>query len=120
MNSSAASNTLRKRSRPSMTQRARTSSWPLSRDDGMRVGDILYFAPGIRFRDVDVNGARLPDQYRQRIVGFYVEPAEGCAASRQAFASGVLLVSCIDALARVRFSERSVGDRIKRFAREEL
>jgi hypothetical protein len=86
----------------------------------MRVGDILYFAPGIRFRDVDVKGPRLPDQYRQRIVGLYVEPAEACATNGQSFASGVLLVSCIDALARVRFSEPKVGDRIRRFAREEL
>jgi hypothetical protein len=86
----------------------------------MRVGDILYFAPGIRFRDVDVKGALLPDQYRARMMGLYVEPAEACAGNGQAFASGVLLVSCIDALARVRFSEPKVGDRIKRFAREEL
>jgi hypothetical protein len=86
----------------------------------MRVGDILYFAPGVRFRDVDVKGAGLPDQYRERMMGLYVEPAEACAGRGQAFASGVLLVSCIDALARARFSDPKVGDRIKRFAREEL
>jgi hypothetical protein len=52
--------------------------------------------------------------------GFYVEPAEACADRGQAFASGVMLVSCIDALARVQFSDPKVGDRIKRFAREQL
>ena len=86
----------------------------------MKIGDILYFAPGIRFRDVDVRGAQLPDQYRRRIIGFYVEPAEAAAAANHAFASGVLLVSCIDALARVRFNDPKVGNRFKRFAREEL
>ena len=86
----------------------------------MRVGDILYFAPGIRFRDVDMKGTGLADQYRDRIIGLYVEPAEACAARGQAFAAGVLLVSCVDARARVRFSDPRVGDRIKRFARTEL
>src|SRR5947209_7718539 len=86
----------------------------------MRVGDILYFAPGIRFGQVDLKSPGLPDQYRQRMNGFYVEPAEGCAAHGHAFAAGVLLVSCIDALARARFNNPNVGDRIKRFAREEL
>jgi hypothetical protein len=52
--------------------------------------------------------------------GFYLEPAARCAADRHAFAAGVLLVTCIDALARMRFNNPKVGDRIKRFAREEL
>jgi hypothetical protein len=86
----------------------------------MRLGDILHFAPGIRFRDVDIKGTALADQYRDRMIGLYVEPAEACAARGQAFAAGVLLVSCIDALARVRFNDPKVGDRIKRFARTEL
>ena len=85
----------------------------------MREGDILYFAPVIRFGEVDLNGSRLPNQYHARITGFYVEPAEECAARGQAFASGVLLVSCIDALARVRYGGHT-GERFKRFAREEL
>ena len=86
----------------------------------MRLGDILYFAPGVRFRDVDTKGAGLPDQYRARMIGLYVEPAEACAARGQAFAAGVILVSCVDALARVRFTDPKVGDRVKRFAHTEL
>jgi hypothetical protein len=86
----------------------------------MRLADILYFAPGIRFADVDLHGAGLADQHRQRILGFYVEPAEHCAGHGQAFAAGVLLVSAIDALARLRFNDPKVGERIKRFASQEL
>ena len=85
----------------------------------MREGNILYFAPGIRFGEVDLNGPGLPNQYHARIIGFYVDPAEECAARGQAFASGVLLVNCIDALALVRYGGRS-GVRFRRFAREEL
>jgi hypothetical protein len=85
----------------------------------MRIGDLLYFAPGLRFDQVDLDGPALPDQFRQRTEGFYLLPAEDCAAHQHAFAAGVLLVSCIDALARVRFGV-GVGERFKRFARYEL
>ena len=85
----------------------------------MRERDILYFAPDIRFGEVDLNGSGLPKQYHARIIGFYVAPAEGCAARGQAFASGVLLVNCIDALALVRYGGHS-GTRFRRFAHEEL
>ena len=85
----------------------------------MRDGDILYFAPKIRFREVHLNGSGLPNQYHERIIGFYVYPAEECAARGQAFASGVLLVNCIDALARLRHGG-GVGERFRWFACEEL
>lgn len=58
----------------------------------MRLADVLYFAPGVRFVDVDLRGAALPAQYRQRMLGFYVEPAEQCAARGQAFAAGCKLL----------------------------
>lgn len=86
----------------------------------MVIGDVLYFAPNIRFRDVDLHGAGLPAQYAQRIEGFYIAPAADCASRDQAFASGVLLVSCIDALARARYGINAVGERFKRFAEKEL
>ena len=76
----------------------------------MKLGDVLYFAPGIRFDQVDLGGPRLPEQFRQRVRGFYIAPAEKCAEMDYAFAAGVLLVSCIDALARHRFGD-GVGRR---------
>jgi hypothetical protein len=85
----------------------------------MRLGDILYFAPGIRFDGVDVDGPRLPEQFKRRMVGFYLEPARECTRLSFAFAAGVLLVSCVDALARLRFGD-GVGKRFKKFAAEEL
>jgi hypothetical protein len=85
----------------------------------MKIGDILYFAPKIHFGEVDLNGPRLPRQFKRRMAGFYVTPAEQCAQGGHAFAAGVLLVSCIDALARLRFGS-GVGQRFKKFAREEL
>jgi len=89
----------------------------------MNIKDILYFAPGIRFDEVHLNGPELPLQFRRRVAGFYVEPSEECVRRGYAFAAGVLLVSCIDALARLRFpkiSDRQNGGRFKRFAQNEL
>lgn len=65
----------------------------------MRIGDKLYFAPGITFSDVDKSGEQLPDQFEKRIRDYYLKPAIESAESGHAFASGVILVSCIDALA---------------------
>lgn len=39
----------------------------------MRIADILYFAPGVRFDQVDLNGPAPPNQYRARMTGFYVD-----------------------------------------------
>lgn len=85
----------------------------------MRLGDILYFAPGIRFDDVDIDGPRLPEQFKRRISGFYLEPAQECTQRGFAFAAGVLLVSCVDALARLRFGDRG-GRGFKKFTAKEL
>lgn len=85
----------------------------------MRIGDLLYFAPGIRFNQVDLHGPGLPQQFQQRIEGLYIRPVEECVACHHAFAAGLLLVSCIDALARLRFGN-GVEKRFTKFAREQL
>jgi hypothetical protein len=85
----------------------------------MKINNILYFAPGIGFSKVDIDGPELPDQFKRRVNGFYIEPAQKCVECGYAFAAGVLLVSCIDALARIRFGG-SVAKRFGRFTREQL
>jgi len=85
----------------------------------MRIGDLLYFGPGLRFDQVDLDGPELLKQFENRMMGFYIEPAEKCVRCGYAFAAGVLLVSCIDALARLRFGD-GVGRRFRRFVCQEL
>jgi hypothetical protein len=85
----------------------------------MRIDDILYFAPGIRFDEIDFSGKRLPDQFHARIDGFYLQPAQLCADKDAAFAAGALVLACIDALARIQIGG-SVGKRFRRFAADEL
>lgn len=85
----------------------------------MRIGDILFFAPGIRFEHADLSGTDLPRQFECRIAGFYLDPADRCAENGFPFAAGVILVTCIDALARMRYGG-GVGMRFKKFITNEL
>lgn len=62
-----------------------------------RIAEELYFAPSVRFADLDWTG-RLPTQFQQRILGFYLNPAVALAEARHVFASGILAVCAIDAL----------------------
>jgi hypothetical protein len=91
----------------------------------MREGDDLFFAPGIRFSEVDLASDALADQYRSRIDGFYLAPTGLCIERDHAFAAGLLLVSTIDFMAGLHHSaeslaERSVGADFRRFVRHEL
>jgi hypothetical protein len=88
-------------------------------DKKMRIGDFLYFAPGIKFSELDLSGTGIAAQYEARIQGFYLNPSYSLVLAKHAFASGVLLVSCIDALAKLRYGN-GVGERFKKWTREEL
>ena len=66
----------------------------------MRIGDVTYFAPGIRFSELDLTGERLPDQILARIEGYYLQAADRCIREELAFAAGLLIVTCIDAMSR--------------------
>lgn len=86
----------------------------------MQIGEHLYFAPNIRFDQLDLQGLALPEQFAQRIRGFYLDPAGLCAEKGFAFASGVLLVACIDALARFRTEINGTGERFRAFTKAQL
>jgi len=85
----------------------------------VRIEDLVYFAPGLRFSEVDLEGPGLAEQLERRIAGYYLYPAEECCERGHGFAAGVLLVTCIDAVARLRFGG-AVGPRFRKFVREEL
>lgn len=91
----------------------------------MREGDALFFAPDIRFGEVDLTGPGLSGQYRARIDGFYLAPARLCIERRHAFAAGLLLVSTIDFMAGLHHSadglaDRNVGADFRQFVRRAL
>ncbi len=91
----------------------------------MREGDDLFFAPGVRFGEVDLVGSGLAEQYRARINGFYLVPAQLCIEGGYAFAAGLLLVTTIDFMAGLHhfaeaLADRSVGSDFRWFARNKL
>jgi len=86
----------------------------------MKISDILYFAPNIPFSQVDLTGDRLPQQYAERVEGYYLAPAEVLVDGGHGFAAGLLVVTAIDALARVSRVEPGVGERIKAWLSTEV
>jgi hypothetical protein len=86
----------------------------------MKIDDVLYFAPGLRFDEVDFDGPGLPSQLEARMVGFYLEPADWCIKMKFAFAAGVLLTTCIDALSRAQTGSPDVKRRFTSFCRGHL
>ena len=46
----------------------------------MRIGDLVYFAPGLRFDEINLDGSALPQQVELRISGYYLKPAKNAAA----------------------------------------
>jgi len=86
----------------------------------VRIEEAVYFAPGLLFSDVHLAGPEMPIQLGRRIRGFYLEPAARSCDRGDAFAAGLIAVSCIDAIARLMFEAARVGERFERFAREKI
>jgi hypothetical protein len=73
----------------------------------MRISDHIYFAPNVKFSQLSPDRGLLLSQYCARIEGYYLFPARALAEEGHAFASGLVLVSCIDALARIESDSAS-------------
>lgn len=86
----------------------------------MKIANELYFAPKIKFCEIDLSGNELPSQIRFRFIGYYLEPAKQCIEKGHAFAAGLLLVACIDALAYFQTRSQRVRRRFCRFICEQL
>ena len=86
----------------------------------MKIGEFLYFAPGLTFADIDFSEEELPAQYCRRIDGYYLEPAEILANAEHGFGAGLLVLCAIDALAKVEYPSFGVGERFKRYCRNRL
>ena len=77
----------------------------------MRVADQLYFAPEITFSELNLSdGDELLDQLQERIEGYYLRPARELVEGEHAFAAGVIIVTCIDALSRFEYGTESETD----------
>ena len=67
----------------------------------MRIGDALYFAPGIKASSVSTRTPQLVETVVARLNGYYLVPASRLNEEKQAFAAGVLLTCCVDGMTRL-------------------
>ena len=79
----------------------------------MNVRDIIYFSPSIRIEDLDFdNREHIIDAFAERISSYYIRPAEILNNSRCAFATGIILMSTIDAINNYK---NNIAHRIEQF-----
>ena len=77
----------------------------------MRIGDILYFSPNYKFTQIEWdNGEQLVNAFKDRVKGFYLQPAEDLNKKGYGFIVGLVCVATIDFLARVSIGG-NVGNR---------
>jgi len=66
----------------------------------MKIGDHVFFAPGILFTRLDLSSPRIVQQFEARMEGYYSSPVRLLAKHRHDFGAAILLASCMDALGR--------------------
>jgi len=79
----------------------------------MNVRDVLYFSPKYKFSDLKWgNKTSLIIAFRNRVDGFYLEPAKQLNKDKSGFATGVLCITTVDFLARISIGTDRVRERI--------
>lgn len=80
----------------------------------MRIDDIIYFSPELKAIDLNFEDRdQVVSSFKSRILEYYIKPARLMNENEHAFATGVILMTAIDAI--TNYSSGS-GDRIKFFA----
>lgn len=69
----------------------------------MRIEDGIYFSPNLKYSDVNYNQPEaLIGAFRDRIKQYYIEPIKKLNADNDAFAAGLICVTTIDLLSRLK------------------
>lgn len=78
----------------------------------MRIEDGIYFSPTLKYRDVELdNPEMLIQAFRDRINGFYLGPIKKLNEDNDAFAAGLLCVTTMDVLSRLKSNSEEVRKR---------
>jgi hypothetical protein len=83
----------------------------------MNIRDEMYFSPSIKTERLSsITDIELFNAYKERILNWYILPSKELNEKEYGFASGLLLFSLIDALARYFMKDNmQVGVRFKSF-----
>lgn len=78
----------------------------------MRIEDGIYFSPTLKYRDVDLDDpGMLIQAFRDRINGFYLGPIKKLNDDNDAFAAGLLCITTMDLLSRLKSNSEEVRKR---------
>ncbi|MFC0214418.1 hypothetical protein ACFFK0_18470 [Paenibacillus chartarius] len=78
----------------------------------MRVEDGIYFSPNLKYYDIDFNHPdSLVEAFRDRIKQYYIEPIKKLNDDHDAFAAGLICVTTIDVLSRLKYDIDEVRKR---------
>jgi hypothetical protein len=73
----------------------------------MRIGDVLYFSPDIRFSELDFNDVpALIRAFQDRVEGFYLKPAARSLVAGDGFAGGLVSCAAIELIAKISAQQR--------------
>jgi hypothetical protein len=76
----------------------------------MRIGDILYFSPNVKFADLGTAGPQLLlEAFRDRVDGYYLRPAMRSIEAGDAFAGGIVCCAAIELIADM-LADQQPGD----------
>ena len=80
----------------------------------MKMEEILYFSPNFKYIDLNWDDRdNLIRAFRDRVEGYYLEPAKCLNQCKYSFAAGAICLITIDFLARIETGLDSVGERFK-------
>lgn len=86
----------------------------------MRVKDELYFAPKVKFEDINWGDkGKLIEAFEDRIKGFYLDPIKLLLCANHPFAAGVICITTIDCLGRLNYG-KDEKKRVKKWAENYL
>ena len=87
----------------------------------MNIRDIIYYSPNVMMEDLDFDDKeKLLHAFQDRMENYYFMPIKQLNGLRYAFATGILLLSLIDAFARYSTRIDEPGPRIKEWVKHNL
>lgn len=87
----------------------------------LREEEKLHFSPQYIFADIDFNTKdKLLDAFKDRVYGFYLDPAKLLDKKEFGFGCGLLCAATIDFLARMTFPKDNSRERIEKWLKENI
>ena len=85
----------------------------------MKIDEILYFSPNYKYSELNWDDKeKMIEAFRDRVKGFYIQPAEQLNKDKKGFATGVLCITTIDFLAK--FFYNNDANRMKKWLKKNI